>query len=115
MPRPDESQAHVNSHDHIKPVSLQGPAGSLAVWNGAMWHGSRRRTKPGMRITLVHVWQRVFMRPIERRKPISPEQLERWPDLPRLLGYERIYPYQEELAHPEHIQPTIEAGLDQYA
>ncbi len=115
MPRPDESTAHVNDHDHIKPVPLEGPAGSLAVWNGAMWHGSMRRTKPGMRITLVNVWQRVFMRPIERRKEISPEQIERWPDLPRLLGYERIYPYQEEIAHPERIQPTIEAGLDQYA
>ncbi len=115
MPRPDESQAHVNAHDHINPVPVEGPAGSLAVWNGAMWHGSMRRTKPGMRITLVNVWQRVFMRPIERRKQISREQVERWPDLPRLLGYERIYPYQEEIAHPDRIQPTIEAGLDQYA
>ena len=107
--------AHTNDHDYIKPVSLHGAAGSLAVWNGAMWHGSVRRTKPGMRITLVHVWQRVFMRPIERPKAISPEQLERWPDLPKLLGYERIYPYQEQITNPERIEPTIKAGRDQYA
>ncbi len=115
MPRPDESAAHINENDQIRPVPLHGPAGSLAVWNGAMWHGSQRRTKPGMRITLVHVWQRVFMRPIERPKEFSPEQLERWPDLPRLLGYERIYPYQTEITHPERIDPTIQGGRDQYA
>ena len=115
MPRGSETQAHVNDHDYIKPVPLHGPAGSLAVWNGAMWHGSVRRTKPGMRITLVTVWQRVFMRPIERPKEISPEQLERWPDLPKLLGYERIYPYQEQITNAERIEPTIKAGLDQYA
>ncbi len=115
MPRRDESMAHVKGNDHIKPVALQGPAGSLAVWNGAMWHGSKRRTKPGLRVTLVHVWQRVFMRPIERPKEFSPAQLERWPDLPKLLGYERIYPYQTEITHPERIDPTIQGGRDQYA
>jgi hypothetical protein len=117
MPRGSESFAHVQDqeHEYVKSVPLQGPAGSLAVWNGAMWHGSVRRTKPGMRITLVNVWQRVFMRPIERVKEISPAQLEKWPDLPRLLGYERIYPYQEEIAHPEFIETTIQAGRDQYA
>ena len=115
MPRGHESSAHVEDHDYIKPIPLEGPAGSLAVWNGAMWHGSIRRTKPGMRITLVNVWQRVFMRPVERVKEISPEQLERWPDLPRLLGYERIYPYQEENTHPERGNLTVQAGRDQYA
>ena len=114
MPRGDESFAHIKEHDHIKPP-LEGAAGSLAVWNGAMWHGSVRRTIPGVRITLVNVWQRVYMRPIERVKEISAEQLERWPDLPRLLGYERIYPYQDEITHPERIEPTIQAGRDQYA
>ena len=115
MPRGDESFAHIKEHDHIKPIPLEGAAGSLAVWNGAMWHGSVRRTIPGVRITLVNVWQRVYMRPIERVKEISAEQLERWPDLPRLLGYERIYPYQDEVSHPERIVPTIQAGRDQYA
>ena len=115
MPRGSESMAHIDDHEYIKPVPLHGAAGSLAVWNGAMWHGSVRRTKPGMRMTLVHVWQRVFMRPIERPKEISREQLERWPDLPKLLGYERIYPYQEQITNPERIEPTIQAGRDQYA
>ena len=107
MPRGNELSAHVKEHDYIKPIPLEGLAGSLAVWNGAMWHGSVRRTKPGMRITLVNVWQRVFMRPVERVKEISPEHLERWPDLPRLLGYERIYPYQDENTHPERVKPTV--------
>jgi hypothetical protein len=115
MPRGNESQAHVQAHDFIKPIALNGAAGSLAVWNGAMWHGSVRRTKPGMRITLVNVWQRVYMRPIERVKEISPEQLEKWPDLPKLLGYERIYPYEQEVSRPESIETTIQAGQDQYA
>ena len=115
MPRGSESRAHVEEHDYIKPIHLNGPAGSLAVWNGAMWHGSVRRTVPGVRITLVNVWQRVYMRPIERVKEISAEQLERWPDLGRLLGYERIYPFQDEIVNPERIKPTVQAGRDQYA
>ncbi|MYE82778.1 MAG: phytanoyl-CoA dioxygenase family protein [Gammaproteobacteria bacterium] len=115
MPRGEESQAHLTEHDYIKPVPLEGAAGSLAVWNGSMWHGSVRRTKPGARITLVHVYQRVFMRPIERVKEISPEYLERWPGLPKMLGYERIYPYREEVDRPHHVDPTIQAGRDQYA
>lgn len=114
MPRADESSAHTEGHDHIKPIPLQGPAGSLAVWNGAMWHGSIRRKKPGMRITLVHVWQRPYFRRIEEPKQISAEQLERWPDLPKLFGYERIYPYGEQV-NPEWIVPTVNAGRDQYA
>ena len=80
-----------------------------------MWHGSVRRTTPGMRMTLVHVWQRVYMRPIEEPKTFTPEQLERWPDLPKLFGQERIYPYREEIEHPERIEPTVGAGRDQYA
>ena len=115
MPRGNESNAHLEENEHIKPIPLEGAAGSLAVWNGSMWHGSVRRTKPGMRITLVTVWQRVFMRPIERVKEISPEQLKKWPDLPRLLGYERIYPFQEENTRPAQTDPTIQAGRDQYA
>ena len=55
------------------------------------------------------------MRPIERVKEISPEQLEKWPDLPKLLGYERIYPYEQEVSRPESIETTIQAGQDQYA
>ena len=114
MPRPDEFNAHTEGHEHIKAVPLEGPAGSLAVWNGAMWHGSVRRTKPGMRITLVHVWQRPYFRRIEQPKEFTAEQLERWPDLPRLFGYERIYPYRNRPIE-ERIEPTIEAGRDQYA
>ena len=114
MPRRDEMKAHTEGHDHIKAVPLQGPAGSLAVWNGAMWHGSIRRKRPGMRITLVHVWQRPYFRRIEQPKEFTKEQLERWPDLPQLFGYERIYPYREQ-PYPERIGPTVEAGRDQYA
>ena len=55
------------------------------------------------------------MRPVERVKEISPEQLERWPDLPRLLGYERIYPFQEENTHKKRGNLTVQAGRDQYA
>ena len=32
MPRGHESSAHVEDHDYIKPIPLEGPAGSLAVW-----------------------------------------------------------------------------------
>lgn len=113
MPRPDEGSAHTEGHEHIKAIPLQGPAGSLAVWNGSMWHGSVRRKKPGMRMTLVHVWQRPYFRRIEKRKEFTPEQLERWPDLPQLFGYHRIFPYRYEPV-PSQVQSSAEAGRDQY-
>ena len=42
---------------------LIGKAGSLALWNGAVWHASLPRHKPGLRVTLVQNYFRTYMRP----------------------------------------------------
>ena len=97
MPRGTESQAHLTEHDYIKPVALEGAAGSLAVWNGAMWHGSRPRTTEGMRITLPFIYGRSYLQPIHTwtdaiREGDNRGFLEKYPELQDLLGLWHPYP-----------------------
>ena len=61
---------------------LIGKAGSLALWNGAVWHASLPRHKPGLRVTLVQNYFRTYMRPqamYDRQLPA--EFLEANPEL----------------------------------
>ena len=97
MPRGHESFAHVKDHDYIKPIPLEGPAGSLAVWNGAMWHGSSPRTAEGMRITLPYVYGRSYLQPIHTwtealKEGDNNKWMEKYPELEKVLGLWHPYP-----------------------
>ena len=98
-------------------VSLEGEAGSLAVWHGSTWHGSMPRSNPGMRVTLVQVFMRMHMRPIHnwQREEISSNLLTKYPELERVLGLESLYPYKEHNDHPERVGPFMKTGTDPYA
>ena len=98
-------------------VSLEGDAGSLAVWHGSTWHGSQPRKNPGLRVTLVQVFMRMHMRPIHdwRREEISSNLLAKYPELERVLGLESLYPYKEHNAHPERVGPFMNTGTDPFA
>ncbi len=98
-------------------VSLEGEAGSLAVWHGATWHGSRPRKNPGLRVTLVQVFMRMHMRPIHnwQRHEISSNLLAKFPELKRVLGLESLYPYKEHNSHPERVGPFMKTGTDPFA
>ena len=47
-------------------VPVQAPAGSLAMWPGFTWHGAIARSEPGLRISLVLVWARAFMKQVNQ-------------------------------------------------
>ncbi len=98
-------------------VTLEGEAGSLAVWHGSTWHGSQPRKNPGLRVTLVQVFMRMHMRPIHLwdRDEISSNLLSKYPELERVLGLESLYPYKEHNHHPERVGPFMKTGTDPFA
>ena len=98
-------------------VTLEGEAGSLAVWHGATWHGSRPRSNAGIRVTLVQVYMRMHMRPIHnwQREEVSENLLKKYPELERVLGLESLYPYKEENPDPSRVGPFMKTGTDPFA
>ena len=101
----------------FKTVTLKAKAGSLAVWHGATWHGSTPRSNPGLRITLVQVYMRMHMRPINmwQEAEVDPALLERFGELKTILGTEHLYPYREHNDHPERVAPFMRTGTDPFA
>ena len=101
----------------FKTVTLNAEAGSLAVWHGATWHGSTARANPGLRVTLVQVFMRMHMRPINtwHDDEVAPELLERFPELDNILGHQHLYPYKEHNDHPERVAPFMRTGTDPFA
>ena len=98
-------------------IDLEGEAGSLAVWHGSTWHGSRPRSNDGLRVTLVQVFMRMHMRPIHnwQREEISSNLIAKYPELEKVLGLESLYPYKEHNSHPERVAPFMKTGTDPYA
>jgi ectoine hydroxylase-related dioxygenase (phytanoyl-CoA dioxygenase family) len=70
---------------------LEVPAGSVIVFHGNTWHGALRRTRPGVRISLLAYFHRWYHDPIEGlASRVTPAMLDRNP--PRfgaLLGVDR--------------------------
>lgn len=96
MPRPDECEWWKEGSS-IEPTPLVGKAGSLAVWHGSLWHGSRPRETPGMRITLPYIYGRSYLEPAHVWSEIVAERdhdklLEKYPELAELLGLWHPYP-----------------------
>lgn len=56
-------------------IAIECPAGSVAVWDGSVWHGNWPRTIPGERVVLHVSYTRLMMRPIESYPPEIEEQL----------------------------------------
>jgi ectoine hydroxylase-related dioxygenase (phytanoyl-CoA dioxygenase family) len=99
----------------FKYVPLIGKAGSLAIWNGATWHASEARSKPGLRITLVQNYMRSYMRVQHNYETVSPQLLEKYPELERVIG-KALYPY-EDSQNPDRdrIAPFMKTGTDPFA
>lgn len=59
-------------------VSIEAPAGSLAIWHGNTWHGAHRRAEPGLRAQLLIQWCSRWIRPQEAyREFLAEEVIER--------------------------------------
>lgn len=48
-----------------KPVAVETEKGDVAVWDGAVWHGSLPRRIPGTRTVLHATYQRLYTQPID--------------------------------------------------
>ena len=101
----------------IEPVPMQAKAGSLAVWSGNTWHGAVPRTSRGLRVTLVLVWQRSYMKPLDMWQfgGISAERVERFPELTRVLGLDHPFPNDGYERSPHPMDAIYAAGQDQFA
>jgi hypothetical protein len=94
---------------------LIGKAGSLAIWNGATWHASVARTNPGQRITLVQNYMRSYMRVQHDYEKTSPQLLEKYPELARVIG-KALYPYADsQNPDPARIAPMMRSGTSPFA
>jgi ectoine hydroxylase-related dioxygenase (phytanoyl-CoA dioxygenase family) len=100
----------------FRTVPLIAEAGSLAIWNGSVWHGSAPRTRDGLRVTLVQNYMRSYMRPQHLYDAdTSPQLREKYPELDRIIG-KPLYPYANPQApDPKRIAPFMRAGTDPFA
>lgn len=69
-------------------IAIECPAGSVAVWDGSLWHGNWPRTLPGERVVLHVAYTRLMMRPMESYPPAVEEALiaAHGEDMAQLLG-----------------------------
>jgi hypothetical protein len=96
---------------------LIGKAGSLAIWNGATWHGATPRRKDGLRITLAQTYYRPYMRTIvDYSSHLSPQMLQKYPELERIVG-KPLYPFEDPQGGPDRdrVGPLMNAGTDPFA
>jgi hypothetical protein len=100
----------------FKTFPLIAEAGSLAIWNGATWHASVPRKKPGLRITLVQNYMRSYMRPQHVYDgDVSPQLLQKYPELERIVGAP-LYPYKNAQGPDrQRIAPFMRTGTDPFA
>ena len=79
-------RAPIGNEGEAEATPVEAPAGSIILWDGAMWHGNCSRTLPGERVVLHLTCCRGNIRPIESYAGINPEILARNPaDFARLL------------------------------
>ena len=68
-------------------IAIECPAGSVALWDGAVWHANWPRTEPGERVVCHISYSRLSMRVIENYAAIADELIERHGDaMAQLLG-----------------------------
>ena len=77
-------------------VRLEAKAGSMAMWQGGTFHSALPRTRTGLRVTLSENYTRHYIQGphakshyIPNLGQLSPELLDRHPELKRVLGLSR--------------------------
>ncbi len=116
-PLPDEAN-FLREDAPVKPIAVEAAAGSLIVWHGATWHGSYPREEPGLRLNLIMVFTRVYMKQIrDFRSAVSKEILDRHPvEFARLIGANSAYPFDDGKMPPkEDIAYMVGAGRNPWA
>ncbi len=68
-------------------IAVECPAGSVAMWNGNIWHGNWDRTTPGARVVCHITYTRLMMRPVEDYSAYAEELISNHgDDMAQLLG-----------------------------
>ncbi len=95
-PHPDEFDFRAEDAP-VKAIPLIAPAGSLLVWHGLTWHGSYLRENPGLRINMIMVFTRVYMRQIRDFKNSTPQEVldRHGTEFAHLLGMNSMYPFDD--------------------
>ena len=75
------------------------------------------RMSTGLRVTMVLVWIRSYMQRLNMwdEGAVSPDRLERYPELHKILGYDHPYPFRESVDKADKIAEMIAPGQDQFA
>ena len=103
----------------VKPTPVEAVAGSLIVWHGATWHGAYPRQSAGLRLSLIVLFTRVYMKPSrDLRNSVPREILDRHPpEFARLVGVNSLYPLDglDRKAQAENNRYMIAAGYNPWA
>lgn len=116
-PRPYEAK-FLSADAPVKAIPVEAPAGSLIVWHGCTWHGAFPRKSPGLRLNLIFLFARAYMKTIRDFRNETPTELvdRNPPEFADLLGVNVPYPFKgDEFPEAEKINRFIEAGTDPWA
>ena len=90
MPGTNALLRHPNEDEIKTPknlVSMDCPAGSIAIWDGRVWHGNAEKTTHGQRVVLHTTYQRMVVRPNEDFTHVEDEMIEQYgKPMAQLLG-----------------------------
>lgn len=88
--RRNPSPAEVEANEGSVPIVC--PKGSIAVWDGAIWHGNYSRKLPGQRVVLHMTYSRMALRPLEDYSHLGPDFFDRNPpEMAALLGRNQVF------------------------
>jgi hypothetical protein len=73
-------------------IPIEAPPGSIALWDGSVWHGSYPRINPGERVVMHMTYTRIGMQPIDDYSHLDTAWLaDRDPQLRSLLGRDLFF------------------------
>ncbi len=88
IPETHEHRRHPNAEEIAAEkgaISTECPAGTIAFWDGSVWHGNYPRTIDGQRVVLHITFSRLAYRPIECYDQLGEEWLKDMPDEMRVI------------------------------
>ena len=81
------SELEIAARADMQPILC--PAGSVAVWDGRVWHGNAKKTSAGQRVVLHTSYQRMVVRPNEDFTQVADGLIERYgAPMSQLMGRE---------------------------
>lgn len=102
----------------VKAIPVEARAGSLIVWHGNTWHGSFPRKSPGLRLNLIFVFARAYMKTIRDFQRETPQELldRNPPEFADLIGVNHPYPFDgDNLPDAERITRFVRTGENPWA